>query len=214
MGQGSELLCMLFIAWFFRRLGVKYMLIAGMSAWALRYVLFAFGNAGAGVWMLYLGILLHGICYDFFFVTGQIYVDRKAPARLPRRRTGHDHAHHLRRRHVCRIVPIGLGRRSLRHRSRRRQRDARVAPIWLRQRRPLRSPRAHPLLDGVQGAGQYDSTSSLSISTSWLWKCRSCPASVRRWNRSKSPNRSYTRLDTLPVCSVSSSCPCPLPGPP
>jgi len=79
MGQGSELLCMLFIAWFFRRLGVKYMLIAGMSAWALRYVLFAFGNAGAGVWMLYLGILLHGICYDFFFVTGQIYVDRKAP---------------------------------------------------------------------------------------------------------------------------------------
>jgi nucleoside transporter len=79
MGQGSELLCMLFIAWFFRRLGVKYMLIAGMSAWALRYALFAFGNAGAGVWMLYLGILLHGICYDFFFVTGQIYVDRKAP---------------------------------------------------------------------------------------------------------------------------------------
>jgi nucleoside transporter len=79
MGQGSELLCMLFIAWFFRRLGVKYMLIAGMSAWALRYVLFAFGNPGASVWMLYLGILLHGICYDFFFVTGQIYVDRKAP---------------------------------------------------------------------------------------------------------------------------------------
>jgi nucleoside transporter len=79
LGQGSELACMFFIAWFFRRLGVKYMLIAGMSAWALRYALFAFGNAGAGVWMLYLGILLHGICYDFFFVTGQIYVDRKAP---------------------------------------------------------------------------------------------------------------------------------------
>jgi len=79
-GQMSELGCMLLIPWFFRRLGVKYMLIAGMAAWALRYALFAFGDVSSAVWMLYLGILLHGICYDFFFVTGQIYVDRKAPA--------------------------------------------------------------------------------------------------------------------------------------
>jgi len=79
-GQWSELGCMLLIPWFFRRLGVKYMLVAGMSAWALRYLLFAYGNAGAGVWMLMLGIVLHGICYDFFFVTGQIYIDRKSPA--------------------------------------------------------------------------------------------------------------------------------------
>ncbi len=79
-GQMSELFCMLLIPWFFRRLGVKYMLIAGMSAWALRYAFFAFGNGGGALWMLYGGILLHGICYDFFFVTGQIYVDRKAPA--------------------------------------------------------------------------------------------------------------------------------------
>ena len=78
-GQMSELFCMLLIPWFFRRLGVKYMLIAGMSAWAIRYAFFAFGNGGAAIWMLYAGILLHGICYDFFFVTGQIYVDRKAP---------------------------------------------------------------------------------------------------------------------------------------
>ena len=77
-GQMSELLCMLLIPWFFRRLGVKYMLIAGMSAWVLRYVLFAYGNAGPRMSMLWLGIVLHGICYDFFFVTGQIYIDRKA----------------------------------------------------------------------------------------------------------------------------------------
>lgn len=81
-GQMSELFCMLLIPWFFRRLGVKYMLAAGMFAWVLRYVLFAYGNPGPGVWMFWLGILLHGICYDFFFVTGQIYIDRKAPVEL------------------------------------------------------------------------------------------------------------------------------------
>jgi nucleoside transporter len=82
MGQMSEIFFMLVMPWFFRRLGVKYMMLVGMAAWAARYALFAGGNNGSLVWMLYAGIVLHGICYDFFFVTGQIYVDRKAPANL------------------------------------------------------------------------------------------------------------------------------------
>ncbi|HMF64257.1 MAG TPA: nucleoside permease [Edaphobacter sp.] len=81
-GQMSELLCMVLIPWFFRRLGVKYMLVAGMAAWVIRYLFFAFGNVTDGMWMLWGGILLHGICYDFFFVTGQIYIDQKADVSL------------------------------------------------------------------------------------------------------------------------------------
>jgi len=77
-GQVSEILFMVLMPVFFRRLGVKWMLAIGMLAWVLRYVLFALGTPDAVVWMMYIGIVLHGICYDFLFVTGQIYTDMVA----------------------------------------------------------------------------------------------------------------------------------------
>jgi nucleoside transporter len=82
LGQWSEIFFMLVMPWFFTRLGVKWMLIVGMLAWTARYALFATGDTGSLVWMLYVAILLHGICYDFFFVTGQIYTDKKAPIEI------------------------------------------------------------------------------------------------------------------------------------
>ncbi|BCX47315.1 MFS transporter [Haloferula helveola] len=79
IGQMSEIIFMLMIPFFFRMLGVKWMILIGMAAWVVRYLLFAFGAPDQVAWMLFLGIALHGICYDFFFVTGFMYTDRAAP---------------------------------------------------------------------------------------------------------------------------------------
>ena len=77
-GQISEIFFMVVMPFFFARLGVKWMLAIGMLAWVLRYGLFAIGAPDELRWMIIIGIVLHGICYDFFFVTGQIYTDQKA----------------------------------------------------------------------------------------------------------------------------------------
>ncbi len=77
-GQFSEAFFILLIPFFFRKLGVKGMISVGMIAWAIRFLFFGYGDADTYLWMLYAGIILHGICFDFFFVTGQIYTDSKA----------------------------------------------------------------------------------------------------------------------------------------
>lgn len=78
LGQVSEAVFILAIPFLFNRIGVKNMLLLGMIAWILRYVCFAYGDTNMNTWMLYAGIILHGICYDFFFVTGYMYTEKKA----------------------------------------------------------------------------------------------------------------------------------------
>jgi nucleoside transporter len=78
-GQISEIVFMLLLPIVFVRLGVKWTLLVGMAAWVLRYVLFAIGTPNDVAWMMLVGVILHGVCYDFFFVTGQIYTDKAAP---------------------------------------------------------------------------------------------------------------------------------------
>lgn len=79
IGQMSEIIFMLMIPYFFRKLGVKKMILISMAAWILRYLLFAMSAPDQVVWMMFLGLALHGICYDFFFVTGFMYTDGVAP---------------------------------------------------------------------------------------------------------------------------------------
>ncbi len=82
LGQVSEIGMMLLMPLIFRKVSVKFILLMGLAAWSMRYALLAFGNPDSGMWMFYLAILLHGVCYDFFFMTGQLYTDMQAPPKL------------------------------------------------------------------------------------------------------------------------------------
>jgi nucleoside transporter len=82
LGQASEVGMMLLMPLIFRRFTVKTILVVGLLSWAIRYALLAFGNTGSGMWMFYAAILLHGVCFDFFVMTGQLYTDQEAPAHL------------------------------------------------------------------------------------------------------------------------------------
>jgi nucleoside transporter len=82
LGQMSEVGMMLAMPFVFRLFSVRGILLMGLGSWALRYFLLAYGDPGPGVWMFYLAIILHGVCFDFFFVTGQLYTDQEAPSHL------------------------------------------------------------------------------------------------------------------------------------
>jgi len=98
IGQMAEVIFLFLMPWFFARLGVKKMLLIGMLAWMARFICFGFGDLGELVFLLYTGLALHGVCFDFFFVTGQLYTDKKAPQEIQAQAQG-----------LISLITFGLG---------------------------------------------------------------------------------------------------------
>jgi nucleoside transporter len=98
IGQMAEVIFLYLMPFFFARYGVKKMLVVGMLAWVMRFMFFGFGDLGSGAIFLYLGLALHGVCYDFFFVTGQLYTDKKAPREIQAQAQG-----------LISLITFGLG---------------------------------------------------------------------------------------------------------
>ena len=156
LGQVSEALFMLAMPLLFARWGVKWMLAAGMLGWVVRYALFALAAPQAVTWMILGGVLLHGVCYDFFFVTGQIYVEKRSTPAVRGAGAGAVRARHVRRRDAHR----GAGGGARPRRDPRRPRGAAagrlgavlVAPGRLRRggARPVRAPVPRPRGAGVR----------------------------------------------------------------
>ena len=87
-------------------MSVRAIIMLGLLSWSLRYGLLAYGNAGTGMWMFYLAILLHGVCFDFFFMTGQLYADQEAPDNLARHGSGFSDLRDLWHRDVHRVAAL------------------------------------------------------------------------------------------------------------
>ena len=98
IGQMAEVIFLYMMPFFFARYGVKKMLLVGMLAWALRFICFGFGDLHTFAFLLYTGLALHGVCFDFFFVTGQLYTDKKAPKEIQAQAQG-----------LISLITFGLG---------------------------------------------------------------------------------------------------------
>ena len=112
LGQVSEVGVMLLMPFIFRKITVRGVFMLGLACWSLRYGLLAYGNANAGIWMFYLAIILHGFCFDFFFMTGQLYTDQQASAPA-QHGSGLHHGDDLRRRDADWLVSVRLCARLL-----------------------------------------------------------------------------------------------------